>query len=81
MEPVYLGLNHHDDTVVGGYAGRKVEGGSWSGKATEVYVWWNDTLRLQYDFSLEVGDTTLSTPGSSSTGNLFQPLPLYCGRC
>lgn len=64
------------DTVVGGYAGRKV--GDWImvQDGYKVYVWWNDTLRLQYDYSLEVGDTTtFQLLDPSSTGNLFQPYP------
>ncbi|MCO6486623.1 MAG: T9SS type A sorting domain-containing protein [Saprospiraceae bacterium] len=47
------------DTVVGGYSGRKV--GDWImvQDGYRVHVLWEDTLRLQYDFSLEIGDTAI----------------------
>ncbi len=47
------------DTVVGGDIGRKV--GDWImvQDGYKVYVLWEDTLRLQYDFSLNIGDTAI----------------------
>ncbi len=55
----YSTVESTGDTIVGGYKGRKVGDHIMIQDGYKVYVWWQDTVRLQYDFSLEVGDTAV----------------------
>lgn len=55
----YSTMECASDTIVGGYNGRKVGDHIMIQDGYKVYVWWQDTIRLQYDFSLNVGDTTV----------------------
>jgi hypothetical protein len=45
------------DTIVDGKNGRKVGDFITVQDGEQVFLWWQDTLRLIYDYSLEVGDS------------------------
>ena len=68
----YYTVESTGDTIVGGYNGRKVGDHIMIQNGYKVYVWWQDTIRLQYDFGLEVGDTAVFDLFHYDTINRFQ---------